>query len=94
MEAGPTPTPALLVRVVEDKLAAEFIFNIVHLRADQRHNCLAVNDNLDACFFDHFVKFLDLLLPDVVHRVGKTITALLRQTDLETDLLNNHRTRF
>ena len=94
MEASAASTSSLLVRIVKNELTAKFIFHIAHLSADQCHDCLAINDHFYSCFFDHFIKLLDLLLSDVVHRVGKTITALLCKTDLKSDLNKKVDTKF
>ena len=89
METFPTSTPALLIRIIKHKLTTQLILHIVHLSANQSHQCFTVDNDLKFILlnFDNLIKFVIICLFDVIHSIGESITTFLGKTYLNTDLL-------
>lgn len=89
METLPTSTSTFLIGVVKDKLTAKFSGLKLHLRSNKCHYSFAIDYHFNSCFLDHLIKFFNLLISYIVHTIGKTLTAFLRETDFDSYLYKN-----
>lgn len=58
MKTFPTPAPAFLVRVIENKLTPKLPLHKIHLCPNQSHQSLAVQNNLVFALVYDFIEFV------------------------------------
>lgn len=86
MKAGSTAASSFFVGVIEDELGAKFVCFEFHFCANEGHNSFAIDDHLDALLFDYFIKFFDLIFPDIVHIIGESWASFLAKADFDSNL--------
>ena len=75
MEALTTATCALWVGIVEDELRLDLIVYVVHLRAHQKHESLALHYDSNILVFHHLIQFAHIRLVSIVHDIAVAIAA-------------------